>query len=46
MGAKGSDVNWINPRPIESRMMSSIEEGAGTALHDGYAASTTSRTLE
>lgn len=41
-GAKGIRVNCINPGPIESRMMSSIEEGASpgaaAAVHDGYAA--------
>lgn len=40
--AKGIRVNCINPGPIESRMMSSIEEGAspgaGATVHDGYAA--------
>ncbi len=41
-GAKGIRVNCINPGPIESRMMSSIEEGASpgraAAVHDGFAA--------
>jgi len=41
-GAKGIRVNCINPGPIESRMMTSIEEGAspGAAaeVHDGFAA--------
>jgi len=41
-GARGIRVNCINPGPIESRMMSSIEEGASpgdaTAVHDGFAA--------
>lgn len=41
-GAKGIRVNCINPGPIESRMMSSIENGASpgaaAAVHDGYAA--------
>lgn len=41
-GAKGLRVNCINPGPIESRMMSAIEQGAnpgaGDAVHDGYAA--------
>lgn len=38
----GIRVNCINPGPIESRMMASIEEGAspgaGKAVHDGFAA--------
>lgn len=41
-GAKGIRVNCINPGPIESRMMASIEEGASpgaaAAVHDGFAA--------
>lgn len=41
-GARGIRVNCINPGPIESRMMSSIEEGASpgaaAAVHDGFAA--------
>ncbi|MFN3844252.1 MAG: SDR family NAD(P)-dependent oxidoreductase [Paracoccaceae bacterium] len=41
-GAKGIRVNCINPGPIESRMMASIEEGASSgaaaAVHDGFAA--------
>ncbi len=41
-GGKGIRVNCINPGPIKSRMMSSIEEGASpgaaTAVHDGFAA--------
>lgn len=41
-GAKGIRVNCINPGPIESRMMDSIEEGASpgaaAAVHDGFAA--------
>lgn len=41
-GAKGIRVNCINPGPIESRMMASIEEraspGAAAAVHDGFAA--------
>ncbi len=41
-GGKGIRVNCINPGPIESRMMASIEEGAspGAAakVHDGFAA--------
>lgn len=41
MGAKGIRVNCINPGPIESRMMASIEEGAmpgaASAVHDGFA---------
>lgn len=42
-GGKGIRVNCINPGPIESRMMASIEEGArpgaAASLHDGFAAS-------
>jgi NAD(P)-dependent dehydrogenase (short-subunit alcohol dehydrogenase family) len=41
-GAKGIRVNCINPGPIESRMMASIEEGASpgaaAAVHTGFAA--------
>lgn len=41
-GPKGIRVNCINPGPIESRMMASIEEGASpgaaAAVHDGFAA--------
>jgi NAD(P)-dependent dehydrogenase (short-subunit alcohol dehydrogenase family) len=41
-GEKGIRVNCINPGPIESRMMSSIEEGASpgaaAAVRDGFAA--------
>lgn len=41
-GGKGIRVNCINPGPIESRMMASIEEGArpgaAAAVHDGFAA--------
>lgn len=41
-GAKGIRVNCINPGPIESRMMASIEEGASpggaAAVHEGFAA--------
>lgn len=41
-GEKGIRVNCINPGPIESRMMTSIEEGASpgaaAAVHDGFAA--------
>ena len=41
-GAKGIRVNCINPGPIESRMMASIEEGsspgAAATVHDGFAA--------
>ncbi len=41
-GAKGIRVNCINPGPIESRMMASIEEGASpgaaAAVHAGFAA--------
>jgi NAD(P)-dependent dehydrogenase (short-subunit alcohol dehydrogenase family) len=41
-GAKGIRVNCINPGPIDSRMMASIEEGArpgaAKAVHDGFAA--------
>ncbi|WP_217438621.1 SDR family NAD(P)-dependent oxidoreductase [Fertoeibacter niger] len=41
-GGKGICVNCINPGPIESRMMASIEEGASpgaaAAVHDGFAA--------
>ena len=41
-GAKGIRVNCLNPGPIESRMMDSIEEGASpgaaAAVHDGFAA--------
>lgn len=41
-GAKGIRVNCINPGPIESRMMDSIEEGASpgapAAVHNGFAA--------
>ncbi len=40
-GAKGIRVNCINPGPIESRMMASIERGASPdapqAVHDGFA---------
>lgn len=40
-GAKGIRVNCINPGPIESRMMASIEEGASpgaaAAVHEGFA---------
>lgn len=40
-GAKGIRVNCINPGPIESRMMASIEKGASPdapkAVHDGFA---------
>lgn len=40
--AKGIRVNCINPGPIESRMMCSIEEGArpgaAAAVYDGFAA--------
>ena len=40
-GAKGIRVNCINPGPIESRMMASIEEGAapgaGAKVHSGFA---------
>lgn len=42
-GAAGIRVNCVNPGPIESRMMASIEEGASpgaaAAVHDGFAAS-------
>jgi NAD(P)-dependent dehydrogenase (short-subunit alcohol dehydrogenase family) len=41
-GAKGIRVNCINPGPIESRMMASIEEGArpgeAATVHAGFAA--------
>lgn len=41
-GAAGIRVNCINPGPIESRMMASIEEGASPgaakAVHDAFAA--------
>lgn len=41
-GAAGIRVNCINPGPIESRMMTSIEEGASpgaaAAVHDAFAA--------
>jgi NAD(P)-dependent dehydrogenase (short-subunit alcohol dehydrogenase family) len=41
-GAKGIRVNCINPGPIESRMMASIEEGArpgeAASVHAGFAA--------
>lgn len=41
-GARGIRVNCINPGPIESRMMDSIEErsspGAADAVHDGFSA--------
>lgn len=41
-GAKGIRVNCINPGPIESRMMASIEEsarpGQAAAVHAGFAA--------
>lgn len=41
-GAKGIRVNCINPGPIESRMMASIEEGVSpgeaVAVHEGFAA--------
>ncbi|MEX1146977.1 MAG: SDR family NAD(P)-dependent oxidoreductase [Sphingomonadales bacterium] len=41
-GEKGIRVNCINPGPIESRMMESIEKGASpgaaSAVHDGFAA--------
>ncbi|MBL4918987.1 SDR family NAD(P)-dependent oxidoreductase [Szabonella alba] len=41
-GGKGIRVNCINPGPIDSRMMESIEEGASpgaaAAVHDGFAA--------
>jgi NAD(P)-dependent dehydrogenase (short-subunit alcohol dehydrogenase family) len=41
-GGKGLRVNCINPGPIESRMMASIEEGASPgaaeAVHKGFAA--------
>ncbi len=40
-GDKGIRVNCINPGPIESRMMASIEEGAApgaaSAVHEGFA---------
>ncbi len=40
-GHKGIRVNCINPGPIESRMMASIEEGAApggaSAVHEGFA---------
>lgn len=40
-GAKGIRVNCINPGPIESRMMASIEKGASPdtpqTVHDGFA---------
>ena len=41
-GAKGIRVNCINPGPIESRMMASIEEGASpgaaAAVREGFSA--------
>lgn len=40
-GAKGVRVNCINPGPIDSRMMTSIEKGLGakaTEVHDAFAA--------
>lgn len=41
-GSKGIRVNCINPGPIESRMMASIEQGAqpgaAAAVRDGFAA--------